>query len=100
MAHCPGDMPSVETEIFRTVPSGPATRLKRVSLAVPSGAVNQETISSPAVKPRMETVSGVPLTAVAGEIVALMEAGSWGCVGLGAANGTRGVGSGPPYNHR
>src|SRR5881275_2961419 len=94
MAHTPGGMPIVDIDNPRTVPSLPATRLKRASIAARSGAVNHETMSSPDRKPRMVTEKGAPTGPDSGSMVASMAGGR---LGGAEAGRTSGVGSGPPY---
>src|SRR3954447_21848449 len=96
MAHWPARIPSVEMERPPRVPSGPAVRLYRASVALPSGAVNHETISSPGRKPRIMTCSGVPGAADGGVMVASIEGGKLGA----PATWATGEGSGPPYSQR
>jgi len=89
----------VEMETFLTLPSGPAVISKGAPVTWPFGAVNQETIASLGLIPVSSTPSGVPTLATWGDTWASTEGGIDGN-GVGAATGTIGVGSGPPYIQR
>src|SRR5215217_4033818 len=94
IAHTPGESPSVETATALADPSSDARGVICASVAVPSGAVSHDTISSPGRNPVSETNRGVPTVAVAGRIVASTDGGSGGGFCAEGDSGTIGDGNG------